>query len=73
MHPTKKRLREIAPERFYPLSVYQEGSGISPTRMREGRLQGVYLETIDVGKRKFVRGSDGIEYILQLAALGAAK
>ncbi len=69
MTPSSKSTREIAPERFYPLRAFQEASGIAPTRMREARLQGVHLETVDVGKRKFVRGSDGIEYILRLSTL----
>ena len=61
--------REIAPERLYPLRAFQEASGIAPTRMREARLQGVYLETVNVGKRKFVRGCDGISYIEALSEL----
>ena len=64
-----KRSREIAPERLYPLRAFQEASGIAPTRMREARLRGVLLSVIQVGRRKFVRGSDGIEYIERLAEL----
>jgi len=66
---TTKKLREISPERLYPLQSYQEASGIAPTRMREARMQGVHLTTIDVGRRKYVRGADGIAYIEQLAQL----
>ncbi len=69
MTPTTKRTREIAPERLYPLRAFQEAAGIAPTRMREARLQGVHLDTVDVGKRKFVQGSAGIEYILRLSTL----
>ena len=61
--------REIAPERLYPLRTFQEASGIAPTRMREARLQGLHLETLNVGKRKFVKGSVGISYIERLAQL----
>ena len=64
-----KRPREIAPERLYPLRAFQEASGIAATRMREARLQGLHLATVNVGKRKFVRGSDGIAYIEALAQL----
>jgi hypothetical protein len=66
---TTKRPREIAPERLYPLRAFQEAAGIAPTRMREARLQGVHLATVNVGKRKFVCGSDGIDYIKRLAQL----
>lgn len=66
---TTKRPREIAPERLYPLRAFQEAAGIAPTRMREARLQGLHLPTVDVGKRKFVRGIDGIAYIERLSQL----
>ena len=69
MATVEKRLREISPERMYPLRVFQEASGIAPTRMREARLQGLHLTTISVGKRKFVKGSDGIVYIEALSEL----
>ncbi len=64
-----KKLREISPERIYPLRAFQEASGIAPTRMREARMQGVHLTTLDVGRRKFVRGCDGIDFIERLAQL----
>jgi len=64
-----KQLREISPERIYPLRAFQEASGIAPTRMREARMQGVHLPTLDVGRRKYIRGSDAIAYIEKLAQL----
>ena len=70
MPDTAKRLREIEPKTIYPLTVYEGYSGITPTRRREARLQGVELETVNVGRRKFVMGSAGIDFILRLAALG---
>ena len=69
MSITTKRPREIAPERLYPLRAFHEASGIAPTRIREARLQGLVLQTVNVGKRKFVRGSDGISFIERLAQL----
>jgi hypothetical protein len=36
--------------------------------MREARQQGVTLPTIEVGRRKFVRGIDAIAYIEKLGA-----
>jgi len=59
----------IAPERLYTLRYFQAASGVSATRIREGRRNGIILTTLDVGKRKFVRGSDGINFIEQLAQL----
>lgn len=59
----------IAPERLYSLRGFYEASGITPTRTREARLQGLCLETIEVGRRKFVRGAAAIEFIESLASL----
>lgn len=59
----------IAPERLYTLRCFHAASGVSATRIREGRRNGIMLKTLDVGKRKYVRGSDGINYIEQLAQL----
>ena len=64
-----RRPAAICPERLYPLRAFQEASGIGSTRMREGRLAGIHLPTINVGRRKFVQGESGIEYIKQLATL----
>ena len=61
----------LDPERLYSLRGFQEASGITSTRMREARLQKVEPEYIIVGRRKFLRGVDAIEYVEQLAELGA--
>jgi hypothetical protein len=68
---TPRRVAAICPERLYPLRAFQEASGIGSTRMREGRLAGIHLETIAVGRRKFVQGETGIAYIKALAQLTA--
>jgi hypothetical protein len=59
----------IDPSRLYTIRGFWAASGISPTRIREAKRRGVELTTIEVGKRKFLRGSDAIEYIERLAAL----
>ena len=59
----------IAPERLYSLRGFFVESGISETRRREAAREGVDLPTLEVGKRKFVQGSDGIAYIEKLAAM----
>lgn len=64
-----RRVSAICPDRLYPLKAFQEASGIGSTRMREGRLAGIHLSTISCGRRKFVQGADGIEYIKRLAGL----
>ena len=65
-----KDLSAIAPGNLYPLRGFYAVSGISPTRVREAkRHHAIELETIDVGKRKFVEGERGIQYIKALAAL----
>jgi hypothetical protein len=68
---SKRPVSVICPERLYPLRAFQEASGLGQTKMREARLAGIRLKTIDVGRRKYVRGSDGIEYIEALAACPA--
>ncbi len=58
--------------RLYSLKGFSNASGVSPTRVREARrLHDLQLPTLEVGKRKFIRGSDAIWYIEQLAKLGA--
>jgi hypothetical protein len=58
----------IAPERLYTLRGFHDASGISETRIREAQRRGIGLPTLSVGRRKFVRGCDAIEYIERLAA-----
>ena len=63
--------KPIHPESLYPYAAFIRCSGITRTRIREARLQGLKLPTVDAGRRKFVRGADGIIFIQQLAELGA--
>ncbi len=64
---TSKRPSFIAPERLYTLKGFIAASGVSATRIRESRRAGVVLPMLDVGRRKFIRGSDAIEYIERLS------
>ena len=60
--------------RLYSLKGFYNASGVSPTRIREARrLHDLHLPTLEVGKRKFIRGSDAIWFIEQLAELGQQK
>lgn len=59
----------LAPERLYTYPGFITSSGISKSRIREARLMGIPLVTMKVGKRLYVRGSDGIAFIETLAAL----
>ena len=61
--------KPIHPETLYPYAAYIRCSGITKTRIREARLQGLELVTVDAGRRKFVRGVDGIEFIERLSNL----
>lgn len=58
----------IAPERLYSLRGFQQASGVTATRIHHAKRAGIDLPTLAVGRRKFVRGSDGIEFIEKLAA-----
>lgn len=64
---TTKQPSYIAPERLYSIRGFQAAAGVSSTRMRYARHAGIALATIDVGRRKFIRGSDAIDYIERLA------
>lgn len=59
----------LSPEHLYPYDTWIRRSGIAKSRIREARQNGVSLPTLKVGKRLYVRGSDGIEFIEKLAAL----
>jgi hypothetical protein len=59
----------VDPSRLYSIRGFWTASGISPTRIRQAKRHGVELPTLLVGKRKFVRGADGIAFIERLAAL----
>ena len=66
---TKRPPSFIDPDRVYAKSGFHEASGLSATRLREGRLQGVESHWIKVGRRKFIRGVDAIDLIERLAQL----
>lgn len=59
----------IAPDYIYPLKGFYACSGITPARRSEARKLGIELPTIEVGRRKFVRGADGIAFIERLAGV----
>ncbi|GEM_PF-6211575 len=66
---TKRPPTFIDPDRLYSLRGFQEASGISATRMREARLQGVVPNFLSVGRRKFLMGRHAIDYLELLAKL----
>jgi hypothetical protein len=59
----------LDPDCVYPIRGLH-AFGISATRMREGKKAGVTCRMIEVGRRKFVRGSDAILYLEKLSRLG---
>lgn len=59
----------VVPGVLYTYSGFIKASGISKSRIREGRLQGVDLPTVRVGRRIFIRGAEAIAYIERLAEL----
>ena len=63
----KKETSYIAPERLYSLLGFQAASGVSETRIRAARRRGIELPSLEVGKRKFIRGVDAITFIERLA------
>jgi hypothetical protein len=59
----------IDPNRLYTVRGFHAVSGISETRVRLAKRHDVVLPTIEVGKRKFIRGVDAIAYIERLSTL----
>lgn len=55
-------------DRLYSLSRFIRDSGISYTRIQNAARAGIELTMVACGKRKFVRGVDGIDFIERLAA-----
>jgi hypothetical protein len=63
----------IDPDRVYSLSRFIRDSGLSQTRIQFAKHDGIDLKMVECGRRKFVRGADGIDFILRLAAHYAEK
>jgi len=70
---TSREPSYIDPARLYSIRGFWAASGISPTRIREAKRQGIELPSLEVGKRKFIRGAQGIAFIEQLATLQSPK
>ena len=71
-HPTANAPSVILADALYSRRGFIAASGVSETRIREGSQRGIKLPWIVCGKRKFIRGSDAIWFIEQLATMGAA-
>ncbi len=64
------KLGEIQPEVMYPLSDFQERSGLGKAAMREARQKG--LKVRRVGRRHYVLGKDFIAYVEEHASVVGA-
>ena len=64
-----KDTEPIHPESLYPYQCFIRCSGVSKSKIREAMLQGIIIKTIDSGRRKYVRGVDGIAFINKLAEI----
>ena len=64
-----KDTQPIHPECLYPYAAFIRCAGVPKSKIREAHLQGLELPTIKTGRRKYVRGVDGIAFIEQLAQL----
>jgi hypothetical protein len=59
----------VDPDRIYSQPAWYRDSGISKSRTREAGLMGHRLPTIAIGRRRFVHGKSGIEWMLKLAEI----
>ena len=67
LHATTDRPTFIAADRLYSLRRFVSDSGLSYTRISQAARAGIELPLVACGKRKFVRGADGIDFIERLA------
>lgn len=58
----------IDPRLFYPYPEFIRVSGCSRARISEARRDGIALKTHKCGRRLYVEGADGIEFLKRLAA-----
>jgi hypothetical protein len=58
----------IDSSRLYSLARFIRDSGLSYTRIQLAKRDGIELKMVACGRRKFVRGRDGIDFIERLAA-----
>lgn len=58
----------IDPQLFYPYHEFIRVSGCSRERICEARRHGVELPTHKVGRRLYVEGADGIDFLKRWAA-----
>jgi hypothetical protein len=64
---TTERPAPIYPEALYPRRAFMGAAGISEQRLYQAKQRGITLPTLNVGRRVFVRGADGIRFIERLA------
>lgn len=72
----KKPRRPVAPifaDALYPIAAFDAAAGISIQKRRWARRQGLPLPTIRVGQRVYVRGADGISWLVALAELASPR
>jgi hypothetical protein len=63
----------ILPDALYPLNAFYRVSGISRARIRDAKREGLELEKKWAGKRAFVHGRDGIEFVFKLHEMQTAQ
>jgi hypothetical protein len=64
----KTKKAAIEPDTLYPLVTWRETTGIGRNSEARARRLGIHLSVLHVGRCKFVRGSDGIEFLHAIAA-----
>ena len=73
MSTTPPHAEYVMPQGYYTLRSFYARTGVSDTRRREAARKGIELKTLNIGKRRMVRGTDGIAFLERLAALDAGQ
>lgn len=68
-----KAASSVQPDTLYTLQEFFKAAGIGYSTIAKAKQAGVRLDSLKVGRRKYVRGNSGIEFIEQLAAIAAEK
>ena len=58
----------VDPTLFYTFPEFMRVAGIGYTTIRKAKAKGVDLPLQKVGRRKYLRGSDGVEFLEKLAS-----
>ena len=64
--------KAIDPSKYYPIETFKADAGVGRTTIKRASLAGIELPTEIIGRRKYVDGQRGIEFLKAVAAMPKA-